>query len=56
VIGRANINFGGQPAEKAILLKVIGNIFILNMTETKSKGLLVAEKTGLSVDALHQFL
>jgi 3-hydroxyisobutyrate dehydrogenase-like beta-hydroxyacid dehydrogenase len=25
VIGRANTNFSGQPAEKATLLKVIGN-------------------------------
>jgi 3-hydroxyisobutyrate dehydrogenase-like beta-hydroxyacid dehydrogenase len=56
VIGRANINFGGQPAEKATLLKVIGNTFILSMVETLSEGLVVAEKTGLGVDALHQFL
>jgi 3-hydroxyisobutyrate dehydrogenase-like beta-hydroxyacid dehydrogenase len=56
VIGRANIDFSGQPAEKATLLKVIGNTFILSMIETISEGQVVAEKTGLGVDALHQFL
>jgi 3-hydroxyisobutyrate dehydrogenase-like beta-hydroxyacid dehydrogenase len=56
VMGRANIDFGGQPAEKATLLKVIGNTFILSMVETISEGQVVAEKTGLGVDILHQFL
>jgi 3-hydroxyisobutyrate dehydrogenase-like beta-hydroxyacid dehydrogenase len=56
VIGRANIDLGGQPAEKATLLKVIGNTFILSMVETISEGQVVAEKTGLGVDILHQFL
>jgi 3-hydroxyisobutyrate dehydrogenase-like beta-hydroxyacid dehydrogenase len=55
VIGRANIDFGGQPTEKATLLKVIGNTFILSMVETISEGQVVAEKTGLGVDILHQF-
>jgi 3-hydroxyisobutyrate dehydrogenase-like beta-hydroxyacid dehydrogenase len=56
VIGRANTNFSGQSAEKATLPKVIGNTFILSMVETISEGQVVAEKTGLGVDALHQFL
>jgi 3-hydroxyisobutyrate dehydrogenase-like beta-hydroxyacid dehydrogenase len=56
VIGRANIDFGGQPAEKATLLKVIGNTFVLSMVETISEGQVVAEKTGLGADSLHQFL
>jgi 3-hydroxyisobutyrate dehydrogenase-like beta-hydroxyacid dehydrogenase len=30
VMGRANIDFSGQPPEKATLLKVIGNTFILS--------------------------
>jgi 3-hydroxyisobutyrate dehydrogenase-like beta-hydroxyacid dehydrogenase len=55
VMGRANIDFGGQPTEKATLLKVIGNTFILSMVETISEGQVVAEKTGLGVDILHQF-
>ena len=56
VMGRANIDFGGQPAEKATLLKVIGNTFILSMIETISEGQVVAEKTGLGVKDLHQFI
>lgn len=56
VMGRANIDFGGHSPEKATLLKVIGNTFILSMVETISEGQVVAEKTGLGVDILHQFL
>ena len=56
VMGRANIDLGGQPAEKATLLKVLGNTFILSMIETISEGQVVAEKTGLGVDVLHQFI
>lgn len=56
VMGRAIIDFSGQPPEKATLLKVIGNTFILSMVETISEGQVVAEKTGLGVDNLHQFL
>jgi hypothetical protein len=55
VMGRVNIDFGGQPAETAALLKVIGNTLILSMIETISEGYVVAEKTGLGVDALRQF-
>jgi 3-hydroxyisobutyrate dehydrogenase-like beta-hydroxyacid dehydrogenase len=56
VMGRANLDFGGHPPEKATLLKVIGNTVILSMVETISEGQVVAEKTGLGVDILHQFL
>jgi inosine/xanthosine triphosphate pyrophosphatase family protein len=35
---------------------VIGNTFILNMVETLSEGHVVAEKSGLGVDNLHQFI
>ena len=56
VMGRADIDFGGQPPEKATLRKVIGNTFILSMVKTISEGQVVAEKTGLGVDILHQFL
>jgi 3-hydroxyisobutyrate dehydrogenase-like beta-hydroxyacid dehydrogenase len=54
--GRVNIDFGDQPAEKATLLKVIGNTFILSIIGTISEGYVAAEKTGLGVDALQQFL
>jgi len=56
VIGRANIDFGGQPTGKATLLKVIGNTFILNMIETIAEGHVLAEKSGLGNDNLHQFI
>jgi len=56
VIGKANVDFGGQPVGKATLLKIIGNTFILNMVETLSEGHVLAEKSGLGGDNLHQFI
>lgn len=56
VIGRAFVDFGGQPVRKATLLKVIGNTFILNMVETLAEGHVLAEKSGLGTDNLHQFI
>jgi len=56
VIGRAIIDFGGQPCGKALLLKIIGNSFIINMVETLSEGHVIAEKTGLGNENLHQFI
>jgi 3-hydroxyisobutyrate dehydrogenase-like beta-hydroxyacid dehydrogenase len=49
VMGRANVDFSGQPPEKATLLKVVGNTFALSMIETIAEGQVVAEKTGLGV-------
>jgi 3-hydroxyisobutyrate dehydrogenase-like beta-hydroxyacid dehydrogenase len=56
VIGRANIDFSDQNPSKATLLKVIGNTFILNMVETLSEGHVLAEKSGLGNENLHQFI
>src|SRR4051812_7966829 len=56
VMGKAIIDFGGQAVEKATLLKVIGNTFILNMVETLSEGHVLAEKSGLGPENLHQFI
>lgn len=56
VIGRACVDFGGQPVGKATLLKVIGNTFILNMVEALSEGHVLAEKSGLGTENLHQFI
>jgi hypothetical protein len=47
VMGRANIDYSGQPAGNATLLKVIGNTFILNMVSQLSEGHVLAEKSGL---------
>jgi len=54
VMGRAIIDYSGQEPGHATLLKIIGNTFILNMVDTLSEGLTVAETTGLGVDNLHQ--
>lgn len=56
VMAKANIDFGGQPVGKATLLKIIGNTFILNMVETLSEGHVLAEKSGLGSENLHQFI
>lgn len=56
VMGRATIDFSDQPAGNATLLKVIGNTFILNMVNQLSEGHVLAEKTGLGVDNLHNFI
>jgi 3-hydroxyisobutyrate dehydrogenase-like beta-hydroxyacid dehydrogenase len=56
VMGRANIDYSGQPQSKATLLKIIGNTFILSMVETLSEGHVVAEKSGLGVAELHSFI
>jgi 3-hydroxyisobutyrate dehydrogenase-like beta-hydroxyacid dehydrogenase len=56
VIGRANVDYSGQDPSKATLLKVLGNTFITSMVETLSEGHVVAEKSGLGSDQLHQFI
>lgn len=56
VMGRADIDFSDQPARNSTLLKVIGNTFILNMVEALSEGHVLAEKTGLGTDNLHQWI
>ena len=54
VISRINVDFSGQRVGKATLLKVIGNTFILNLIESLSEGHVLAEKSGLGTDNLHQ--
>jgi len=56
VMGREDIDFSGQPAGNATLLKVVGNTFILNMVSQLSEGHVLAEKSGLGVDNLHNFI
>lgn len=56
VIGKGNIDFSGQPASKASLLKVIGNTFVLNIAETLAEGHVLAEKTGLGTENLQKFI
>ncbi|KAH9842077.1 Shikimate / quinate 5-dehydrogenase [Teratosphaeria destructans] len=56
VMGRAEIDYSGQPHGSATRLKIIGNTFILAMVETLSEGHTLAEKSGLGSDNLHQFI
>lgn len=56
VIGRSIIDMAGEPWEKALQLKILGNTFILNMIEQISEGHVAAEKLGLGTVYMHQFL
>jgi 3-hydroxyisobutyrate dehydrogenase-like beta-hydroxyacid dehydrogenase len=56
VMARAEIDMTGEPQEKASLLKIVGNTFILNMVEQLSEGHVLAEKSGLGTAYLHQFI
>lgn len=56
VMGRENIDFSGQEPRKATLLKIIGNTFVANMITALSEGHVLAEKTGLGVEELHQLI
>lgn len=56
VLGRATIDFSGQPAGNATLLKVIGNTFILNLVSQLAEGHVLAETSGLGTHNLHAFI
>lgn len=56
VIGRGIIDLSGQNCAKATLLKVVGNTFIMNLVESLGQGHTLAEKSGLGVDNLHNFI
>jgi 3-hydroxyisobutyrate dehydrogenase-like beta-hydroxyacid dehydrogenase len=56
VMGRALIDYGGQPYSKATTLKIIGNTMILTMVESLAEGHVLAETSGLGSDNFHQFI
>ena len=56
VIGRQDVDFGGQEPGQASLMKIIGNTFVLQMCEALSEGHTLAEKSGLGCDNLHTFI
>ncbi|KAL4783086.1 hypothetical protein BJX76DRAFT_348860 [Aspergillus varians] len=59
VTSKAVLDLGPESASdvgRASLLKVLGNTFILNTVETLAEGLVVAEKSGLGVDAYRQWV
>lgn len=55
-VGRAVIDYSDQEHGKASLLKLIGNVFIVNMIETIAEGLTLAEKNDLGVENLQKML
>lgn len=56
VIGRADVDFSGHPAKQAALLKILGNRFILSVAKALAEGHVLAEKTGLETETLHQLI
>jgi len=56
VMGRANIDYSGQPQGNATHMKIIGNTFVVNMVETLAEGHTLAEKSGLGSEQLHKFI
>lgn len=56
VMARAEIDLSDQPHGKATTLKVLGNTFVFNMIEQLAEAHVVAEKSGLGTDVLHQFI
>jgi 3-hydroxyisobutyrate dehydrogenase-like beta-hydroxyacid dehydrogenase len=56
VTAKGEIDLTDKPYSKALQLKVLGNTFILNMVEQLSEAHVVAEKSGLGTDAMHQFV
>lgn len=56
VTAKAEIDLSDKPYSKALQLKVLGNTFILNMVEQLSEAHVVAQKSGLGTDAIHQFV
>jgi 3-hydroxyisobutyrate dehydrogenase-like beta-hydroxyacid dehydrogenase len=56
VMGRAVIDYAGQPCGTATTLKIVGNTLILNMVESIAEGHVLAEKAGLGTDNLHKLI
>ena len=56
VMARENLDFSGQAPGQASLMKLLGNTFVLQMVETLGEGHTVAEKTGLGVQNMHDFV
>ncbi|CAM1511119.1 Fc.00g086320.m01.CDS01 [Cosmosporella sp. VM-42] len=56
VTSTVEIDMSDEPYGKALKLKVLGNTFILNMVEQLAEAHVVAEKSGLGTQAIHQFV
>lgn len=56
VMARANIDFTGEEVGKASTLKLIGNSMIISFVETLGESLTLAEKSGVGIDPLKQWI
>jgi len=56
VIGRAVIDLSGKKPGDASHTKVIGNVLIVQMIESVAEAHVLAEKTGLAAENLHQVI
>ncbi|CAJ2513747.1 Uu.00g018660.m01.CDS01 [Anthostomella pinea] len=56
VMGKAEIPMDDKPYGTSQKLKLIGNSFILNMVSQLGEGLAMAEKTGVGVEPLKEFI
>ncbi len=56
VMGRAEIKFEDEPLSKPLQLKLIGNGMILQMVESIAGGMVMAEKSGVGVDHLFDWI
>ena len=50
------MDLSGQEPGEASLLKVVGNVIIVNLIQAVAEAHVLAEKTGLSVNCLHECL
>ena len=55
VTGKAVIEFADEPPRKALQLKLIGNVAVLNMVESLAETHALAEKIGLGGEQIHRF-
>lgn len=56
VMGKGYLDFADQDYGKASILKVLGNSVIFAAVEGLAEGLTLAEKSGVGVDSLVQFV
>jgi 3-hydroxyisobutyrate dehydrogenase-like beta-hydroxyacid dehydrogenase len=56
VMGKGYLDFSDQDYGNASILKVLGNSVIFAAVEGLAEGLTLAEKSGVGVDALVQFV
>jgi 3-hydroxyisobutyrate dehydrogenase-like beta-hydroxyacid dehydrogenase len=56
VMARAEIDMAGEKPEKATLMKIVGNTFIMNMVEQLSEGMVLGEKSGLGTKYVQEFV